>query len=275
MARGGENWDEAKVARLFEQGAGSGQGGDYKPWLTVRRVASTGRSHRPIGRTTGRVHHFLSDIERRAFLIHDWAENITDIREQFPLDRAATQRIAQEMGVRHSTYPGGSVPTVMTTDLLLDLLLDGRKQLASRAVKPSAALNDARTLEKLEIERRFWVERHVDWGIVTERDLPPVLIANLEWLQGPWAMDDWSEGAATLAERLGQALPEFSKETLKVFCAAMDAAHGLPPGEALSLVRRLLSTRRWSADLGVALWNPDLRMEAFSAHCPEQRKATA
>lgn len=95
---------------------GRGEWRDFTPWLTVRRVASTGRSYRPLGRTTGRVHHFLSDIERRAFLIYDWAETVTDIREQ---PRTATQRIAAGMGVRHSTYPGGRVPIVMTTDLLL------------------------------------------------------------------------------------------------------------------------------------------------------------
>ena len=275
MARSGQTWDEMKIARLREQGAGAGKGKAYKPWLTVRLVASKGRSHRPMGRTTGRVHHFLSDIERRAFLIYDWAQNVSDIREQFPLDRVATQRIAGEMGVRHPTYPGGSVPVVMTTDFLLDVVVDGRPMLAARAVKPAADLDDARTLEKLEIERRYWAEQEISWGIVTERDLPPVLIANLEWLQGPWADPDWSEEAATLSERLGQALPDFSSDSLRDFCGAMDAELGLPTGETLSLVRRLLATRRWRADLGVALWTPDLRMEAFVVEGAEQRKATA
>ncbi len=47
--------------------------------------------------TTGRVHHLLSDIEFRSFLLFDWAEDVVDIREQFPLDRVATQRIAESM----------------------------------------------------------------------------------------------------------------------------------------------------------------------------------
>lgn len=69
--RSGQIWNEKKIARLREQGAGAGKGIAYKPWLTVRLVASKGRSHRPMGLTTGRVHDFLSDIERRAFLIYD------------------------------------------------------------------------------------------------------------------------------------------------------------------------------------------------------------
>ena len=60
-------FDEAKIARFRKEGRGEGFGADYKPWLTARDVPSRGRSHRVLGVTTGRVHHLLSDIERRAF----------------------------------------------------------------------------------------------------------------------------------------------------------------------------------------------------------------
>lgn len=230
----------------------------------MRRIASSGRSNRPLGRTTGRVHHLLSDIERRSFLIYDRAENVTDIREQFPLDRTTTQRIAAEMGVRHPTYPGSNVPVVMTTDLLLDVRIEGRDLLAARAIKPTSALGDGRVLEKLEIERRFWAEREVDWGLVTERELPPVLIGNLEWLQGPWASNAWSGEDEARAGRFAQALPGFAEEPLRVFCATMEAELALQPGEALALVRRMIATRRWQADLSVALWDGEVRMGHFA-----------
>jgi hypothetical protein len=275
MARSGQTWDEAKIAQLFALGAGSGRGKAYKPWLTVRRVSSKGRSHRPLRRTTGRLHHLLSDIESRAFLIYDWAESVTDIREQFPLDRAVTRRIAAEMGVRHPTHPGGSVPAVMTTDFLLDVALDGRATLAARAAKPAVALDDARTLEKLEIERRYWAEQEISWGIVTDRDLPPVLIANLEWLQGPSADPDWTAGDLARAAALGRALPRFAGEPLRSFCAAMEAELSLAPGEVLSLLRRLLATRRWQADLSQALWDAEAPMGRFGLVAPDEARARA
>jgi hypothetical protein len=43
-------------------------------------------------------------------------------------------------------------------------------------------LSNARTLEKLEIERRYWLEHSVDWGIVTEREIPFQKAKNIEWL---------------------------------------------------------------------------------------------
>lgn len=132
-----------------------------------------------------------------------------------------------------------------------------------------------RVLEKLEIERRFWAERDVDRGLVTERELPPVLIGNLEWLQGPWASNAWSGEDEEHAGRLAQALPGFAEEPLRVFCATVEAELALPSGEALALVRRLIASRRWPADLSVALWDGEMRMGHFALQDSEDGRARA
>jgi hypothetical protein len=135
MGRSPQAWTEEKIEKRFADGFGEGIGADYKPWLTVgRSTPSLGTSNRSGGRTTGRVHHFLSDIERNAFLIYDWAASVVDIREQFPLDRRETRAIAEAMGVRHPIYPKSDVPVVMTTDFLLDTALDDRATQVARAV---------------------------------------------------------------------------------------------------------------------------------------------
>lgn len=71
-------------------------------------MASHGRSHRIAGIKTGRVHHFLSDIERDAFYQFDWADTVTDIREQYPLDREYTRRIAADLEIKHDSQSGGT-----------------------------------------------------------------------------------------------------------------------------------------------------------------------
>ncbi len=121
MARSRYAFDEDKIALFYKEGRGSDRGAAYKPWLTVRDEPSSGRSHRPNGLKTGRVHHLLSDIERDLFFLFDWPESVTDIREQFPLDRQITQRIADQLGIRHPRDTGTQVPLVMTTDLLVDI----------------------------------------------------------------------------------------------------------------------------------------------------------
>lgn len=107
MVRSRYGFDEAKIARFQKEGRGKGRGRDYLPWLKIGDVPSRGRSSRLKGNTTARVHHFLSDIERDLFhlyLFHlfDWDDSVEDVREQFPLDRDATRRIADALGIEHS-----------------------------------------------------------------------------------------------------------------------------------------------------------------------------
>ncbi len=119
MARRRYDFDEDKIARFLKEGRGEGRGAGYKPWLTIQDVPANSRCHRVRGLKTGRMHHLLSDIECRLFLMLDWADAVEDIREQFSLDRAVTRRIAEEMGVRHPADVVTKVPLVMTTDAAL------------------------------------------------------------------------------------------------------------------------------------------------------------
>lgn len=113
MATSRYGFDEAKIAKRLKEGRGVGVA--YLPWLTMQDVPSQGRSHRFVGRVTGRKHHLLSDLELRARLIYDWSDAVTDIREQFPLDRDDTRRIASAMGVAHPIDVRSKVDLVMTT----------------------------------------------------------------------------------------------------------------------------------------------------------------
>ena len=63
------------------------------------------------------------------------------------------------------------MPLVMTTDFVVDVLRGGKLVTEALAFKPSAELEKPRTLEKLQIERRYWCEQSVPWRIVTELDL--------------------------------------------------------------------------------------------------------
>jgi hypothetical protein len=86
MAKRRYSFDEATLARFLKEGRGQGAGGSYKPWLTIQDVPSQGRTARPTGWKTGRLHH-LSDIETALFYLLDWEDHVLDIREQFPSTR--------------------------------------------------------------------------------------------------------------------------------------------------------------------------------------------
>ena len=119
MAKRQTGWTEVKIAKYIKEGHGQGEFATYKPWLTIQDVPSRGRVHRAMGWKTERQHHFLSDKEYNYFCILDWANDVIDIREQFPLDREETVRIAEEIGIDHSVDPKTNTPIVMTTDFLV------------------------------------------------------------------------------------------------------------------------------------------------------------
>ncbi|PWB84485.1 MAG: heteromeric transposase endonuclease subunit TnsA [Methylocystaceae bacterium] len=247
MARQRYGFDEGKIARFHKEGRGQGRGVDYKPWLTVRDVPSQGRSHRLRGMKTGRLHHLLSDIECRTFLLFDWADAVTDIREQFPLDRDATQRIAESIGVTHPGDVGTRTPLVMTSDLVIDMAHGGRATILARAIKPAEELGKPRVLEKLEIERRYWLEQEVDWGIITERDIPTTVANNIAWIHSYASLDELSQPyPGYFAEKAALLLREMlscRKMNLEAFVAEMDLRLSMEKGSALLLVRHLLARK--------------------------------
>ncbi len=128
----------ATIKRRLKEGRGNGRGMDYKPWLRVQDVPSQGLASRVPGITTGREHHLLSNLEYDCFLVLDWEESIVDIREQYPLlPLEETLALAEEIGIRHPTYPGSDDPVVCTTDFLITIRRRNRVVDEAIAVKPS------------------------------------------------------------------------------------------------------------------------------------------
>jgi hypothetical protein len=249
MARRKYVIDEKRAARFVKEGRGQGEGGGYKPWLTIQDVPSYGRSHRLLGISTGRIHHFLSDLEVDLFMLLDWQPSTIDLREQFPLDLDATQDIAGLMKVRHPRMPRTPQPMIMTTDLVLDRRVGAGAVTQAFAVKSADDLANPRVLQKLEIEWRYWKERGIPWSIVTRTELPRQLIGNIAWVHGFFS-------SAGIEASVLQLIPLFLSEiapprqlSLAGFCSGMDTRHGLPSGSGLTLMRHLLATRKVICDM--------------------------
>jgi hypothetical protein len=180
---------QADIERYIAQGYGQGQGAEYRPWLRVQDVPSQGRSRKVSGLKVNRNHHLLSDLEFAYFVVLEFSEDVVDIREQYPLlPTSDLQQIAHARSIRYPKFAGTDLPYVLTTDFLVTYKAsNGTTQLAARTVKYSDALEPSksleRTLQKLEIERCFWLEQGVDWGIVTQKAIPAALSENLQWLR--------------------------------------------------------------------------------------------
>ena len=168
-------------------------GSDYRPFLHVRDVPSMGRSAIIWGLKTGRHHQFLSDLEYFYSLLAEYSRSVIDIREQYPLlPREETIAIAKEIGICHPCYPGSNTPIVMTTDMVLTVRgISSQTSLLPLSIKYASALAPVdgnkeeyeRTIEKLQIEKRYWLRRCPEWLLSTDKMLPLNKVHNLDALR--------------------------------------------------------------------------------------------
>lgn len=252
MATSTQTTTTSVIEKRLKQGFGQGRGADYKPWLTITDVSSTGLSKRILGITTGRRHEFLSQIESNYFYILDWAQNVTDIREQYPLlPLSETLEISASIGVAHPLKPKTFEPIVMTTDFYIEVQQNMGVYYTAHTVKPSNQLDEKRTIEKLEIERQYWERRNISWGIITERDIPLSVVKNLKWIR---VLVDWdalglSKYSVKLAKQfLSQYLTQ-SQDSLTDICSSCDAKYSFKTGCSLAIVRNMLFSRELIIDL--------------------------
>lgn len=244
-------WSDQKIIERINQGYGQGTGVDYKPWINVVNGPTGSFRERPKGWKSNRQHHLLSELEYDTFLIFEWADNVIDIREQYPLSRVDTERIAEKLGIAHpkyntnSTKNGEKVSIVMTTDLLLTVkTAEGAKEVAI-SVKPASKLDERRIIEKLELEKSYWTERNIEWGIVTEKDIDKVFSANMNDIHNrkkplpQFEKEYFINLSKKLVNVLGQNLDISAQENFDSF----DSHYGLLEGTAISMFKYCVANK--------------------------------
>jgi hypothetical protein len=253
MARRRIKWTPELIRKRIAERYGQGVGVNYRPWLEVNDFPSRGVIHRPLGWKTGRVHHLFSDLEFTIFLIYDVLKRILDIREQFPLlPLEETLEIAKRIGVKHPTDPSTGCPIVVTTDFLLKLKTGQEIIFHARTVKYEKDLDDPRVKEKLEIERRYWLKRDIDWGYVTEEDTPLGLAENAALIHPFYSLSDLRPLTEKEVHKIAFYLAaRVRREELALLDIVSDSDQKfeLSPGKSFSVVCHLIARDIWRVDL--------------------------
>jgi len=130
-----------------------------------------------------------------------------------------------------------------------------------RTVKESEELNDERVIEKLEIERVYWESRGIDWGIVTEKEIPATFAKNVEILRPFHQPGDASSSKLSPQDiydafRFLTDLVTTQDLPLREAGAICDGQFGFVRGSSLDLAYHLIATRRWKIDMNNPL-DPD------------------
>lgn len=239
---------EKQIIKRIKDGRGSGRVSNYKPWLYVNEVPSEGRSQRVYSHLTGRIHHVLSDLEFAVFLLLDYNSVVTDIREQFPLNRDDTLRISKDGQLWHPSQ--GGVNLVMSSDFLVNSTSKNQPKFAIQA-KYSEALKDPRTIEKLEIERRYWQLKKIPFFLVTEKEIDKVVVSNIEWLYGVKGYFDEiiTDELLQLFENMKAYFGRYPHRKVVDICKEYDNAYEQELGRSLYDVRLMCAARLVTFDI--------------------------
>lgn len=248
MAKHRSEWTFHTYHRRIREGRGQGELKEYKPWITIHDIPSRGYVSRICGLKTSRIHHLLSRNETAFFYCLDASDRVLDIREQYPLlPVGETLRIAEETGIRHPRDPKSRYPYVMTSDFLITTA-DG---LRARSIKEKKEIGNPRVREKLEIERRFWKARGVDWKLVTEDEIDFRKAKNIEWvrkaLDYPGMLPDGKDAEETtdffrkLYADTSLSVSGIARATEEAFC--------LEPGMGILTYQYLIIRRQIPVDL--------------------------
>ncbi|MEK4293026.1 TnsA endonuclease N-terminal domain-containing protein [Paenibacillus sp. FSL R5-0914] len=239
--------------RMVKLGKGQGYGKKYKPGIQVRDIHSLGLSHQIKGWKTDRVHHLLSNLELYYFYTLEWSLSVSDIREKYLLSPRETIPISERLNIKHPVIIKNKAPAVMHTDFLINVRMDEyNTKLFARSVMPKKTLNTKRTIEKLEIERMFWTERDVDWGIITEEQLDMNVIRNISWFHRAYHLKNAPEVNSELLHDIEPVLYKELKMSTAAFPQAagiVDQKFNLKVGTSVWIIRHFISKRVWKINM--------------------------
>ena len=234
-----------KVRKKVSEGRGMGTGEGYVPGIFTYEIPSKGKVARVKGMTDNRTHHCLSQIEKHFLILLDNDPLVTEIYEQKTLPLEDTLLIAADLGYEHPRVDGYAV--LMTTDFYF---LRGGKWYAV-AIKSKKDASKERVKEKLKIERIYWEQKDVLWSLVTEKDIPRQLVANLQWLSSGEHVEKLIPDLETRQAIMDSFLELYRNPSVpfRALIEAMESFYGLRPGTIIQVFKHLIREEAILLDL--------------------------
>lgn len=189
-------------------------------------------------------------MERNYFYLTEHSALVVDIREQFPLlPPEETIVIADELGIRHPTEPKTGEPIVMTTDFVLTI--DNGQDVfeVAHTIKMKDELLDENVLKKFEIEREYWKRKDVDWGVVTDEEIPKAMARNISYIHDYYDIQDYEVFQSMDEQHIGDLSLSLmqrllnNKNSIRTITNEFESDTHLPVGSGVTLFYYLLAQK--------------------------------
>jgi hypothetical protein len=201
---------------------------DYVQGVTVQNFSSSGQMWRILSRTTGRVHHLMSSLEYKIFIMLDVNPSIVDIKTQFPHNLNNSLAVAVHLGINHP--PQNSIEkSELSTDFVITYQDEFEAKLGIYA-KYAKDLDSYRTIEKLQLEMCSLALLNVPLMIVTENEIDKLLTRSLEWLMLANLEDLNTKLTPEYVVQLYEGLAQEPDQTLVSYLTQLDTERCVEPG---------------------------------------------
>lgn len=246
-------WKDSTIKRFLKEGRGQGEGPTYKPWLQVQDIASQGRSTRIFSFRSQRVIHLLSDLQLYYWYLLEFDDMVLDVREQFPLLDFHEMNIPVDQELEKKLFnTKTNVPHVFIVSFMVTRIdQNGNFFYEARAIKSSTELTKKATIERLELQRRYFEKKQIDFGVVTEKNINKQLARNIGWMLTAYDIQDYPDlvgNFSFLKNDLLHYLSDQSATFQRVF-QRIEETYQLDEGIGLILFKHLVATKQIKMDL--------------------------
>ena len=151
---------------------------EYKSAIKVSDFSSKGTVSRVFSKKTGRVHHLLSVLETNVFTLLDFNKNVIDINEHYEL--YDVRELIDDLDIDFNSFKDKNKNDYKISTTFLITLKNNEKVAIS--CKNYSELYKNNVQLYLEIQRRYWKRKNIEWGIVTNKDINEIKLKNINWL---------------------------------------------------------------------------------------------
>jgi hypothetical protein len=243
--------------KKIEAGRGQGIGPEYRPWfeITDRDCPKKGKRAMIYGYKSGRNHHALSLGEAQLILLAEADPDIEEIFDQWVVPFDETKAVADACGLQH--HRSGGCLRAISTDFLFRRT---NGEYFGRTFKLSTDLPDPLTLGKLDVERRWYEQKHNEtgsgwgWKIVTELDINTQHAENLRDLHAyrdPSKLGIASEDINAIREYCEPMLVK--AHSFNQVAESTAHALSLKRPDVVKCFRHFIATGLWAVDLSIRL----------------------
>lgn len=213
--------------------------------LKVSTYSSLGRATRIYSYKTQSIHHLMSDNQLRTFLLLEWSDKIMDIKTNIILDDLEIYLDEEIENLRLDIFKDKESGKTydLYTNFLVTVDKGVNKENIAISVKNSSNLSKKNTIEKLEIERRYWSKRDTKFYIVTDKELNRQEVNNINWCREA-LIDKSILNKDYLSEELLVFIQKYRNELLNEILDLFDEINNLKLGTSLFIFRYLIAIKK-------------------------------